>query len=278
MEKFLMSYMPVDASAHGAALDRILIYTHWLMLFLFLGWGLYFIYVLYRFRASRNPKADYQGTRSHISTYSEVAVAIIEAVLLIGFSIPAWARWVAPHRKALNPLEIRVVSEQFAWNIHYPGPDKRFGRTDVKLVSSSNALGLDLRDPYAKDDVVTINQLHLEVNRPVSIQLSAKDVIHSFGLPVMRVKQDAIPGMVMPVTFTPVKVNNGAKWEIACAQLCGLGHYRMRGELNVQSKRDFDLWLAKNAPAPDTQVPPPAPPPVEAAPAAHGADPAAHGA
>lgn len=273
MEEYLARYMPANASAHGYELDRISVYVHWLMLFLFLGWGLYFIYVLYRFRASRNPVANYHGTKSHISTYSEVAVAIIEAVLLIGFSIPAWARWVAPHRPAVNPLEIRVVSEQFAWNIHYPGPDRHFGKTDVKLVSSSNALGLDLNDPHAKDDIVTVNQLHLEVNRAVTIRLSAKDVIHSFGLPVMRVKQDAIPGMEMPVSFTPVKTNNGQKWEIACAQLCGLGHYRMRGELIVQSKKDFEAWLATNAPAAETQTlesaPAIPPTPAEAAGAPH---------
>jgi len=142
------------------------------------------------------------------------------------------------------------VAEQFAWNVHYPGRDGVFGRVDVKLVDSTNPLGLDLNDPNAKDDILSVNQLHLEVNRPVTIRLSSKDVIHSFGLPVMRVKQDAVPGIVFPVHFTPVKTNDGERWEIACAQLCGLGHYRMRGFLTIETKEQFEKFLADNAPVP----------------------------
>jgi cytochrome c oxidase subunit 2 len=86
------------------------------------------------------------------------------------------------------------------------------------------------------------------VNRPVIVRISSKDVIHSFGLPYMRVKQDAIPGMVVPVHFTPVKTSGDETWEIACAQLCGLGHYRMRGQYHVQTKEDFDKWMASQTP------------------------------
>jgi cytochrome c oxidase subunit 2 len=143
---------------------------------------------------------------------------------------------------------VRVVAEQFAWNVHYPGADHIFGKTDVKLVSSANPLGLDITDPHAKDDIATLNQLYLEVNRPIIVRLSSKDVIHSFGLPYMRVKQDAIPGMVVPVHFTPIKTSGDETWEIACAQLCGLGHYRMRGQYHVQTKADFDKWMAAQTP------------------------------
>lgn len=247
MQEFLARLMPIDASAHGPRLDQINALVHWLMLALFVGWGAYFIYALYRFRASRHPKASYEGTKSKISSYAEYAVIGFEALLLLGFSIPAWSRWVKPNSPASNPLEIRVVAEQFGWNVHYPGADGKFGRTDVQLVSSSNPLGLDPDDPFAKDDVTTINQLHVEVNRPVTVWLTSKDVIHSFSLPVMRVKQDAIPGMVIPVQFTPVKTSGDDKWEIACAQLCGLGHYRMRGSLTVETKEELQHWLAQTA-------------------------------
>ena len=112
-----------------------------------------------------------------------------------------------------------------------------------------NPLGIDPKDPNAKDDIVTLNQLHLPINRPAVVHITSKDVIHSFKLPVMRSEQDAIPGMDVPIHFTPVKTNdNGDRWEIACAQLCGLGHYRMRGQYAVHTKSDFEKWLADNAP------------------------------
>ena len=227
MKDWLAQYMPPDYSAHGPELDQLSAYVHWLMLILFVGWGLLFAYMLFRFRASRNPKAVYHGTKSHASKYAEMAVFVVECVLLFGISIPAWSRWTTRPNTEKNALEVRVVGEQFAWNIHYPGPDGVFGRTDVSHVTSANPLGLDLTDPAARDDVATLNQLHMQVDRPINIRLTSKDVIHSFFLPYMRVKQDAIPGMQVPVHFTPVKASGAETWEIACAQLCGLGHYRM---------------------------------------------------
>lgn len=248
MREFLGQYMPPDYSAHGPALDQLSANVHWLMLILFIGWGLLFAYMLVRFRASKHPKAVYHGTHSHISTYAEAGIAVVEVILLVGFSIPLWYRWTKPPTKAENPLEIRVVAEQFAWNVHYPGPDGIFGKADVTHVTSSNPLGLDPNDPNGKDDIATLNQLYLQVNRPVIIRISSKDVIHSFNLPYMRVKQDATPGMEVPVHFTPVKTSGSETWEIACAQLCGLGHYRMKGQYHVQSKADFDKWMAEQVP------------------------------
>ena len=125
--------------------------------------------------------------------------------------------------------------------MHYPGPDGKFGRRDIKLVAAENPIGLDRTDPDAKDDVTMINQLNLPVDKPILVHLSSKDVIHSFGLIEMRVKQDAIPGMDIPVWFIPNKIG---EFEIACSQLCGLGHYRMRGFVSVKSQGDYDAWLA----------------------------------
>ena len=244
MRDFLAQYMPPDYSAHGPELDQLNAVVHWLMLILFVGWGLLFLYMIVRFRASKHPKALYHGTHSHISTYAEAGIAVVEVILLVGFSIPLWYRWTKPPGPDKHPLEIRVIAEQFAWNAHYPGADGVFGQRDVKLVTSSNPLGLDVKDPSAKDDIVTINQLHLEVNRPTTIRITSKDVIHSFSLPYMRVKQDAIPGMEVPVHFTPIKTSGAETWEIACAQLCGLGHYRMRGQYHVHAKQEFEKWLA----------------------------------
>lgn len=256
MQNFLNRWMPPNGSAHGPQLDQLTSLVHWLMAVLFVGWALYFIYVLFRFRASKNPRASYSGSKSHFSSYIEVGVVVVEAILLVGFAIPAWAMWVTPHEDEVDTLRVRVVGEQFAWNVQYPGADGMFGRQDINLIDASNPLGLDRRDPYAKDDVTTINQLHLPVDRPVTVLLSSKDVIHSFFLPAMRVKQDSIPGMEIPVHFKPVMTTpeeaqfpgcaaNKTCWEIACAQLCGLGHYRMRGFYQIHSPESFDAWMTK---------------------------------
>src|SRR5437016_4977992 len=190
MDKFLAQYMPIDASAHGPGIDHLNAMVHLLMLILFVSWGLYFLYVLRRFSAKNNPRASYHGATSHFSTYAEAGVAAVEVLLLVVFSIPMWYRWVNPPASDKNPVEVRVVAEQFAWNIHYPGPDGVFGKRDVKFVSASNPLGLDPDDPRGKDDFNSLNQLHLELNRPVLLHITSKDVIHSFKLPVMRTEQD----------------------------------------------------------------------------------------
>jgi cytochrome c oxidase subunit II len=238
MREFLQ--FPVEASAHAAQIDKMTILTHWLMAVLFIGWGAYFIFALIRFRAGANPKASYEGVKSHFASYIEWAVAGIELVLIVAFAIPAWASRVDAFPQENQATVVRVVAEQFAWNIHYPGADGQFGRVDPKLMGSDNPLGLDRTDPAAKDDITTINQLILPVNKPVIVHLSSKDTIHSFSLIQMRVKQDAIPGQTIPVWFTPIMTGD---WEINCSQLCGLGHFRMRGAYSIKSQADFDTWM-----------------------------------
>lgn len=270
---------PPDASVHGPELDKLTAIVHWFMLVLFVGWGLFFLYCLFRFRRKAHPVASYGGAKGHFSTYGEAGVVLVEVILLVAFAVPIWAKRVGAVPDKSQAVQVRVVAEQFAWNVHYPGADGVFGRTDAKLVTAgANPLGLDPSDPAGKDDITTINQLHLPVGKQALIYLSSKDVIHSFFLPVMRVKQDAIPGQVIPIYFTPDKVNppdatlpncalKKTCWEIACAQLCGLTHYRMQGYLTIDSEADFQKWLADNAPKPPV---PPAPPaaPAAAAPAA----------
>jgi cytochrome c oxidase subunit 2 len=209
--------LPINASERGADMDRLILYIHILMVVLFVGWITFFLYTLFRFRKGRNPRADYTGVKTHASSYLEVAIAAIEVVLLVGISIPFWSWKVSAFPTEPNAVHVRVIAQQFAWNIHYPGPDGIFGRTDIKLVNEeSNPIGLDRKgDPHAKDDIVTLNQLHLPVNRPAVIDITTKDVIHSFFLPVMRVKQDAIPGMLIPIHFTPTRTSDEMREELA---------------------------------------------------------------
>jgi cytochrome c oxidase subunit 2 len=232
--------LPVQASTHAGEIDQMISLVHWLMFILFVGWGIFFAYVLFRFRKSANPRASYTGAKGKLSKGIEVGIVVIEMILLIFYAIPAWARRVSAFPSENEAVVVRVIGEQFAWNVHYHGPDGRFGRTRPELVTADNPIGLDRSDPDAKDDVTTINQLNLPVDRPVLVHLMSKDVIHSFGLYEMRVKQDAIPGMSMPVWFIPNRVG---EYEITCSQLCGLGHFRMRGYVNIQSQTDFTKWF-----------------------------------
>lgn len=236
--------LPVAASTHAGDIDQMLVLIHWLMVVLFVGWGVFFVYALFRFRRSANPKASYAGAKGKVSKGLEIAIVVVEFVLLVFYAIPAWATRVSEFPAENQAVVVRVVGEQYAWNSHYPGTDGQFGRTDVKLVRPDNPLGLDRTDPASKDDITTINQMNVPVDRPILVHLSTKDVIHSFGLFEMRVKQDAIPGMVIPVWFIPNRIG---QYEVACSQLCGLGHFRMRGFLNVQSDADYKAWLAEEA-------------------------------
>jgi len=237
---------PLIVSAHGAGLDALTWYIHGLMFVLFIGWAGYFIHALIRFRASRNPKADHVGVRNHYSTYVEIGVAVVEAVLLIGFAVPLWAKSVEKFPAEKNSVVIRVSGKQFNWVPRYPGKDGVFGKQDVKFVTSQNPMGIDPNDPNGKDDVTVQagSEVAVPVNTNVIVHITSLDVIHSFKVFPMRVNQDAIPGMSIPVHFVPTKIGT---YPINCAQLCGQGHYSMRGTLKVLAQADYEAWLASKA-------------------------------
>jgi cytochrome c oxidase subunit 2 len=238
-------HLPTLASKNGVAIDALMVYIHVLMFALFVGWILYFGYALYRFRQSRQARANYHGVRSHASNYLELAVAAIEAVLLIGIAVPIWARAVDKFPAADESTVIQIVAQQYAWNVRYPGHDGIFGRQDMKFVTSDNVFGVDPADAHGKDDIQVLNEVHAVVNKPVIIYLSSKDVIHSLRVLPMRICQDAIPGLRIPVWFTPTKTG---KYQINCAQLCGPGHASMSGGfLIVESQEDFDKWIASKS-------------------------------
>lgn len=238
-------YLPLPGSAHAADIDGMLSHVHVMILVLFAGWAAYFLFVLWRFRSGRQSLSAAQGARGRIAMGIFAVVVISESVLLVAFGLPLWfERISATPRGGGTPLVIRVVAEQFMWNVHYPGADGEFGSTSVDLVSPTNALGLDRKSPGGRDDIVLLSEIHVPINRPVVIQLSSKDVIHSFGVPAMRVKQDAVPGLRAPVWFTPTVLG---EFEIACSQLCGIGHHRMRGVIHVRSAEAFEAVMKEEA-------------------------------
>jgi cytochrome c oxidase subunit 2 len=240
MDTFHFPWMAKHASAHGASTDQFILYVHLLMAVLFVGWLAYFLFTLFRFRAGRNPKADYVGVKSHISTYLEGVVAVIEAVLLIGFAIPLWARAAKDFPAEANSTVIRVIAQQFSWNARYAGLDGVFGASDAKFLSGANTIGTDPDDPAGKDDIKVINDIVIPVNKDALFYITSMDVIHGFAVHAMRSQQDAIPGIMIPNSFKPVETG---KFLITCAQLCGQGHGVMRGSIIVKTQEEYDEWF-----------------------------------
>jgi len=235
---------PPNASEHGVQIDHIIEFCHWFMATLFVGWLAYFIFVLIRFHRSRHPVADHYGVKSGISTHLEFSVVLIEAVLLLGFAIPLWATRVNQFPDSHDAILVHAIGQQFNWTYHLPGGDGQYGRVDAALATPQNPVGLDYNDPASKDDIVAVGELHVPVNRPVIIELSSKDVIHNFNLTNMRIAQDAIPGSIIPMWFKPIKTGT---YEVICGQLCGLGHYSMKGSVVVDSPEDYQAWLKERA-------------------------------
>ena len=232
-------WLPAAASEHSSALDAVLTSVHAHMLLIFVLWLAVFVFALVKFRRGANPIPRAEGVSG---LWPAIAIGIViagDVIILATQALPAWAARNAPPPPGAEPVEIHVAAEQFAWNIHYPGPDRTFGRRNPALVSATNPVGIDRADPAAADDIGLLNVLMLPVGRTVVVQLTSRDVIHSFTLNEMRVKQDATPGMTARVWFTPTVAGD---WEIACSQLCGLGHYRMRGEYHVVDQASWDRW------------------------------------
>ena len=201
-------------------------------------------YVIYRYRGDR-PGAT--SSHWHESHKLELIWTIGTAAILIPIVFTGLIYWDRVRGPAPDDaVTVMAVGAQFQWDFHYPGADGEFGRFDPTLYAIDNQIGLDEGDAAAADDWVLTNQLVLPVNRPARILMRSKDVQHALFLPNFRVKQDLVPGMTTEVWFTPVKTGS---YEVACAELCGLGHYRMRAFLEVMEEADYRQWLNDNAPA-----------------------------
>ena len=235
-------WLPQAASGHASALDAVLLSVHAHMLLIFVAWLALFLIALVKFRQGANPEPRALGMKGTWAAMAIGAVIVGDVIILVTQALPAWAARNAPPPAGIEPIEIHIAAEQYAWNIHYPGPDRVFGRTGQELVSPSNPIGIDRGDPAAADDIGLLNVLMLPVNRTAVVQLTSRDMIHSFTLNEMRVKQDATPGMTARIWFTPITTGD---WDIACSQLCGPGHYRMRGEYHVVDQAAWDKWQAE---------------------------------
>ena len=232
-----------NASEHGYAIDTMLEMLLWFMLVLFVGWGTFYAYTLWRFHHKKHPKALYSGAASHLPSKLEGGIAVFEVVILLSFATPLWSYRTDQFPDGPNVTHLRAVGEQFLWNFQYTGADRKFGERKSQLVTAANPLGLNPKDPDGFDDLTTRNEMHLPVGQPCIVDVMSKDVIHDFCIPNMRSAQDAIPGSVIPLWFTPIKEGT---YEIVCAQLCGSNHSAMRGVLVVESKDKYDKWYKES--------------------------------
>jgi len=200
-------------------------------------------YFSWRYQDRPGAQAAYWHDDPRLEWTWTLVTAGIMAIFLFG-ALNLWAK--VQQAPPPGAFMVEVTGQQFRWVVRYPGPDGIFGRTDPKLINPSafNFIGLDKDDPAAKDDVMLQNQLVLPEGRPVRIRLKSLDVIHSFFLPNFRVKQDAMPGMMVVTTFTP---KASGDFELACAELCGLGHYKMRGEVHVVPPAELEAAVRKAA-------------------------------
>ncbi len=230
------------ASAHGVAMDSWFHTTYIVVGVVFLAAQVALGWVVWK---SRDRGAATTVTYSHGNTRLEVLWTVLTAVIFVGLNLAGSRIWAESRFQGASPtaLKVEVTGLQFAWYFRYPGPDGKFARTKPDLIDASvgNAVGIDDTDPAAKDDLVS-GTLVLPVNREAELILRSQDVIHSLFIPSMRFKQDAVPGLMIHMHFTPTKTG---EYEIACAELCGLGHYKMHGMLKVVSQQEYDSWLAQ---------------------------------
>jgi cytochrome c oxidase subunit II len=237
-------WLPVGASAATGFIDRQFTLTFIIMGIVFLAAQLGLGYIVWKYKETpSSPPVSY----SHGNTTLEFAWTLLTTILFVGLNLMGSTTWASeryPHEPGPDAVHVEITGMQFAWYFRYPGPDGKFGTTSPKLMDPSAggeaAVGLNTSDPASKDDVVT-GTMYLPVNRDIAVTLRSVDVIHSFFVPSLRFKQDAVPGLNIPMHFRPTAIG---EYEIVCAELCGLGHYKMHGMVHVVSQEDFDKWLA----------------------------------
>jgi cytochrome c oxidase subunit 2 len=231
-------WLPTAISQHALAYDAQFLLTLILAVIIFLAAQIALVAIVWRRRAAAAGASRWRPQHARIEAVWTAATAILFLGLLaLGGRIWAAVQFTpAPANAEL----IEVLAKQFAWTFRYAGPDGKFGRVDFMLVNEAagNPFGLDPKDPNGKDDIVSAT-LRVPAGRPVQLMLNSMDVIHSFFVRELRLKQDAVPGMRIPLHFT---ARRPGVYEIPCAELCGLGHSQMRSTMIVLTPAEYDAW------------------------------------
>ncbi|MGB7925517.1 MAG: cytochrome c oxidase subunit II [Pyrinomonadaceae bacterium] len=235
-------WFPPAITEHGPAYDRQFMITILVVGVSFAVAQIALGYMVWRYRDTADNQA--RALYSHGNNRLEMIWTVITALIFIGLAVAGQRVWAQLHfqRAPAGSAQVEVVAQQFQWNFHYPGADKVFGRTDPTLIRDSelNFIGLDDKDPNAKDDAV-VSSLVVPVNHPVELTLRSKDVTHSIWVPPLRFKQDLVPGMRQFVHFT---VNKPGLYELACAELCGQLHYKMKSNMLALPDNEYNELMA----------------------------------
>lgn len=201
-------------------------------------------FIAWRYRSGALP-APVTPTAAH--SRAEIPWTLATAILFLGLLAMGARTWASVQFTAApaNAESVQVLARQFAWNFRYPGEDGRFGRTDIRLINdaASNPFGIDEQDAYGKDDIVSAT-LRIPAGRPVKLALHSLDVIHSFFVRELRIKQDLVPGMETPLHF---RADVAGTYELPCAELCGLGHHQMRSTVIVMPPAEYEMWKREQA-------------------------------
>lgn len=235
----MLDYLPEVVSTIGIAHDHLFALVYYISVAIFILVNVVLVYFLIKYRRREGQKAYH----FHGSMPVEFTWTLLPTLLFAGlgfYSDDLWSKMKYQERTPKPDIEIDVLGQTFMWHFRYPGADGVLGKRSAKFMATDNIFGIDPEDPFGKDDVIMSNRFSLPINKTVVVHLSSVDVLHSFFLPHFRVKQDAVPGMWINVWFDGLKTG---EYELACAELCGGGHYNMRGVLTMMSQHDFDAWM-----------------------------------
>jgi len=245
--------LPVSASKQGERYDMMLYLTLIVTGIVFFITQFVLFYFAFRYQSTEKRTSFFYPHNNKLEIFWTTIPAIAMAIL-VAIGLRNWFDATAPAPADAQVVEI--VGKQFNWVIRYPGADGELGKRDFnKIDDAKNILGLDWSDKHNEDDIInTSGEMHLIVNKPVKLVIGSRDVIHDVGLPHFRMKMDAVPGITTTMSFTPTITTDSMKlithnpdfvYEISCDQMCGKGHYSMRGTVIVQTQADYDAWLAK---------------------------------
>ena len=236
---FMSPWWFTPIASNWGFIDTTIIITFWITGVVFVAILLFMAYCVYRFRHREDRQVEYEPENKKLELWLTIGTAVGVAALLAPGLI-VWNQFVTVPDEA---TEIEVLGQQWQWGFRYPGKDGVLGTTDARHVSFENPFGLNPDDPNGQDDVlIEADDLHLPLNQPVTVLLRSLDVLHDFYVPQFRAKMDMVPGLVTFFWLTPTRTGS---FEILCAELCGTGHYAMRGNVVVEEASDFEAWLAE---------------------------------
>ena len=242
------------ASDHGEKIDLMLYITIGVTGVVFLITQILLFWFAFKYQENDERKAYYFPHNTKLELIWTTVPAIFLTVLVV-FGLKYWFKMTGEAPK--DSVIVEVTGHQFAWEFRYPGSDKILGKKNYKLTKGANSLGVDFNDPASLDDLHVSVTMHLPVGKPVKLVINAQDVLHDVGLPHFRLKMDAVPGIPTTMWFTPLytteqmKVKTGNPnftYEISCDQMCGKGHFSMRGMIIVEKEEDYNKWLATQQP------------------------------